>query len=57
MKADGLEDVTTIKNLWVIQMAQDGSKLLQEPLYFTRVTFVEGRDWQVKFDLLEAPSK
>ncbi|WP_416999045.1 hypothetical protein [Alistipes indistinctus] len=57
VKADGLEDVTTIKNLWVIQMAQDGSKLLQEPLYFTRVTFVEGRDWQVKFDLLEAPSK
>lgn len=33
VKATGTEDVSTIKDLWIIPMAPDGSKLLQAPVY------------------------
>lgn len=56
VKADGSEDVTSIKDLWVIQMAQDGSALLQAPHYFERLTPVED-DYRVECDMQAAPSK
>ena len=56
VKADGSEDMTIIRNVWVIQMAPDGSKLLQAPIYVSSLTAVDG-DYRVEFRVQEMPSK
>ena len=56
VKADGSEDVTTIKDLWVIQLAADGLSLLQDPLYITSLTSVDG-GYRVEFKVQEVPGK
>ena len=56
VRADGSEDVTTIKDLWVIQIAPDGSELLQEPLYFKELIPIDD-DYRVEFNVQETPCK
>lgn len=56
VKADGSEDMTIIRNVWVIQMAPDGSKLLQAPIYVSSLTDVDG-DYRVESDMQKAPCK
>lgn len=56
VKADGSEDMTTIRDVWVIQMAPDGSKLLQAPIYVSSLTAVDG-DYRVEFRVQKAACK
>ena len=56
VKADGSEDMTTIRNVWVIQMAPDGSKLLQAPIYVSSLTDVDG-DYRVESDMQKVACK
>ncbi len=56
VKADGSEDMTKIRNVWVIQMAPDGSRMLQAPLYVSSLTAVDG-DYRAKFEVQEEPCK
>lgn len=56
VKADGTEDVTTIHDVWAIQLAPDGQSLLQLPVYLTELTPKNG-DYRITFDLLDADSK
>ena len=56
VKADGSEDVTTIKDLWVLQLAPDGLSLLQDPLYITSLKSVDD-GYRAEFKVQEEPSK
>ena len=56
VKADGSEDMTKIRNVWVIQMSPDGSRMLQAPLYVSSLTAVDG-DYRAKFEVQEEPCK
>lgn len=56
VKADGSEDMTKIRNVWVIQMAPDGSRMLQAPLYISSLTAVDG-DYRIESDMQKAPCK
>lgn len=58
VKATGTENVSTIKDLWIIQMAPDGSKLLQAPVYIPNGSVkAQGSDFKIEVELLSAPSK
>ena len=54
VKANSNEDV--IKDVFVFQMAPDGSRMLQAPLCISSLTAVDGDYW-AKFELQEAPCK
>ena len=56
VKAAGTEDVSTINDLWVLQLAADGTCLLQSPLYFSSLESVNG-NYRAEFKVQEAPCK
>ena len=58
VKATGTENVSTIKDLWIIQMAPDGSKLLQAPVYIPNGSVkVQGSDFKIEVELQNVPCK
>ena len=54
VKAGAVEDA--INDVFVFQMAPDGSRMLQAPLYISSLTNVDG-DYRAKFEMQEAPCK
>lgn len=58
VKATGTENVSTIRDLWVVQMAPDGSKLLQAPVYIPSGSVkAQGSDFKIEVELQNAPCK
>lgn len=55
--ADGSEDNPRFRDITVIQMASDGSKLLQLPVYYFPGGTMVGDDYLVKFPMLAEESK
>ena len=54
VKAGAVEDA--INDVFVFQMAPDGSRMLQKVLYISPLTAVDG-DYRAKFEMQEAPCK
>lgn len=58
VKATGTENVSTIKDLWVIQMVPDGSKLLQAPVYIPNGSVkAQGSDFKIEVELQNVACK